>query len=90
MKMIPMSRARMDITKLPEQLSKDPGEGAVVITRRGEPVLAVMTFELYDALIETLEIMGDPELMESLRQGIKDVKEGRTTPWEEVKAELEL
>ncbi|MCD4785977.1 MAG: type II toxin-antitoxin system Phd/YefM family antitoxin [Candidatus Eremiobacteraeota bacterium] len=90
MKMIPMSRARMDITKLPELLSKDPGEGAVVITRRGEPVLAVMTYELYDALIETLEVLGDPELMKALRQGINDMKEGRTTPWEEVKAELEL
>ena len=30
----------------------------------------------------------DPELMENIRQGLQDVREGRTTPWEEVEQEL--
>jgi prevent-host-death family protein len=48
---IPITTARHEITSLPERLEKDPG--AVAITRRGKPVLAVMPWELYEALMET-------------------------------------
>ena len=55
---IPITTARHELTSLPERLERDPG--AVAITRRGKPVLAVMPWELYEALIETLEILGIP------------------------------
>ena len=44
----------------------------------------------HSSIIETLEIMADEELMTSLRQGIKEVAEGKTIPWERVKEELNL
>ena len=85
---IPITTARHELTSLPERLEKDPG--AVAITRRGKPVLAVMPWELYEALIETLEILGDPELMDALRQSIKEVEAGKGIPWEDAKRELGL
>ena len=85
---IPITTARHEITSLPERLEKEPG--AVAITRRGKPVLAVMPWELYEALMETLEILGDPELINALRQGIKEVEAGKGIPWEDAKRELGL
>jgi len=60
----------------------------VAVTRRGKPVLAIMTWEDYEAILETLDVLSDEEAMEQLRHSIREVKEGRTVPWEEVRAHL--
>lgn len=88
MKDISISEARNQITSLPETLLEEPG--AVAITRRGKPVLAVMPWELYESIVETLEIMGDEVQMEALRSGIKDLRDGNTLSTDEVKKELGL
>lgn len=87
-KEIPITEARHELTALPELLEKDPG--AVPVTRRGKRVLAIMPWDLYESIIETLEIMGDETLMKTLRQGIKEAKQGKGIPWEEVKRKLDL
>jgi antitoxin YefM len=86
LKEIPITEARHALTSLPERLGEDMG--AVAVTRRGKPVLAVMRWELYEALTETLEIMGDEELMTALRRGIKEAEEGKGIPWEQARREL--
>ena len=83
---MPIIEARKNLTKMPEKLKKKPG--VIEITRRGEPVLAVLPWELYESIMETLEVMADEEMMKALRQGIKEMKEGKTVPWEKVKEEL--
>jgi len=90
MRNIPVSQARSILSRLPEELGGNTGESAVNITRRGKPILTVMSYELYESIMETLDIMSDSELMESLKQGIKDIKEGNIIPWEHAKKELEL
>lgn len=41
-------------------------------------------FESLDSLVETLEIISDKKLMESIRRSKKDVEEGRVKDFEEV------
>ncbi len=41
-----------------------------------------------ESLLETLEILSDPEMMKGIARGIKDFKEGRTKPLREIKKEL--
>ena len=53
-----------------------------------EPVLAVMAWDFFESLVETLEIMGDADMMDALRRGIGDVQAGNLVPIEQVKAEL--
>jgi len=60
------------------------------VTRRGKPVLAVMPWELYDAIAETLEVMGDNELRAQLRQSIEEMEKGEAIPWDKAKLELGL
>ncbi len=88
LKDIPITEARHELTSLPERFAKEPG--AVAVTRRGKPVLAIMPWELYESLVETLEIMGDKDLMASLRKSIKEAEAGKMIPWDQVKKDLGL
>ena len=87
-KYIPITKARKEFTSLSKRLARKPE--AIAVTKRGKPVLAILPWDLYDAIIETLEIMGDEELMSTLRQSIKEAEEGKLIPWENVKEELGL
>ena len=83
---IPIVQARAMLSQLPERLSAE--HRAAALTRHGKPVLAVMPWELFETIMETMEVMGDADLMAALRQGIEDVREGNLVPLEQVKAEL--
>jgi prevent-host-death family protein len=75
--------ARRELTKLPEQLEAEPA--TIAVTRRGKPVLAIMTWEDYQSIQETLEILSDTEAVEQLRESIREVREGKTISWDEAK-----
>ena len=47
-----------------------------------------MTWEDYQAILETLEVLGDDEAMDQLRRSIREVKEGKAIPWKEAKARI--
>ena len=88
MRNLSITEAKNELTSLPERLSES--HETVTVMRRGKPVLAILSWDEYEALVETLEILGDPELMESLRQGIKEAEQGKGIPWESVKKKLRL
>ena len=75
---ISITEAREMLTRLPQRLAG--GNQAIALTRRGKPVMALMSWDLYQSIVETLDIMGDPDLMSSLRQSIKEAGEGNVIP----------
>ena len=85
-----MAEARKQLPKLADALEKHPEIGAVKITRHGKPVLAVLSWDLYESVVETMEIMSDPEMMAAFRQGVKELEEGKGIPLEQFKRELGL
>ena len=74
------------LTQLPELLAED--NRAVALTRRGKPVLALMPWDLFQSIIDTLEIMGDAEIMADVRRGIRDLQEGNLVAFDEVRTEF--
>jgi len=84
--------AREQLTRLPEQfdeeLKTNQHLSAIKVTRHNKPVLAILPWELYESIVETLEVLGDAELMNELRQSIQEVKEGKGESWEAVKRDL--
>lgn len=36
--------------------------------------------KLMEELLETVEILSDPDIMEDIRKGLEDIKAGRVTP----------
>ncbi len=81
-----MSEARNELTAMPEKLEKR--QSAVAITRRGKPVLAVMPWDLYESIMETLEILSDEEMTAALHKGIKEIAAGKGVAWEKAMREL--
>lgn len=87
MQKIPITEARNRFMKLPDQAAKHE---ILAVTRRNKEVMAVMSWELYEGLLETLEVLSDPKLMVQLKKGIEDVKAGRTHPLSEAYKRLGL
>ncbi|MDY6839500.1 MAG: type II toxin-antitoxin system Phd/YefM family antitoxin [Thermodesulfobacteriota bacterium] len=87
MERIPITEARNRFMKLPDEAAKDK---VLAVTRRNKEVMAVMSWELYEGLLETLEILSDPELMQNLKKGIEDVRAGRVHSLSEAQKRLAL
>lgn len=63
------------------------GEG-VVITRSGRPAGVLVSVEEYEGLLETMEILADPELAAAVRAGIDDAESGRVIRHEDLWRDL--
>ena len=70
-----ITTARMNFTKMGEIFEKQ--QDVVQITRYGQPYMAVMSWEEYESLLETREILGDPETINHLIKALKQLMDGR-------------
>jgi prevent-host-death family protein len=89
LKQLSMTDARREFLRLPERLARTP-ERAISVTSRGEPVLAVMPWDLYESIIETLDILADRDLASTLRDSLEDLRAGRLIDHDEVGHRLGL
>lgn len=87
MTQLTISEARKGLLDLPEKLARTP-ERAITITRRGRPVLAILPWEFYESIVETLDVLSEPELVAALRESLEDIERGRLLNHEEVGARL--
>ena len=81
--------ASPSLTEIAEALGENP-ESVVYAEIDGEPPLAVMAWDYYEALVDTLEILSDPEAREALRLASVRIATGERRPVEDVAAELGL
>ena len=84
-----ISQARRGLTRLPRRFAKAKEPHAVTVTQRGKPVMAILSWDQYEGLIETMEILADAKLMARLRESMKQAKAGKVIPWEKIDAESE-
>ena len=89
-----IAEAREQLTRLADEFAEEQGQHAriepVTVTRYGKPVLTILPHEFYEALIETLEILSDPEQMAALREGMEQAERGETVTLDAVRKELGL
>lgn len=81
-----ITEARERLTRLPDELAAS--HETVTITRHHQPVLAVLPWDLYEAILETLEVMSEPDTMAALRQSVADIAAGRTISVKDLRTEL--
>lgn len=86
LKTIPLSEAKARLSEIVRDVSEL--HEVITISKGGVPATVMMSVEEYESLIETLEILSDPVLMEAIRIGLDQEKEGRTVSLEEVLREL--
>ncbi len=80
-----ITEARARLNELKNEISPDE---TISITSRGRQVFALMPWELYESMAETIEILSDPDMMESMKRGVADVRAGRVSDWDALKREL--
>lgn len=69
---ISISDARANLPTLIDRISKNLDR--FLITVRGEPKAAVLSFEELESLEETAEVLAIPKARESIRRGLKQAK----------------
>lgn len=85
---LPITKAREDLASLVHNANKKLDE--YVITVNGVPAAVLMSAAEFESWKETTEILADPGLMEAIREGEKDIKNGDFVTLEELKKELGL
>ena len=81
-----ISKAREELTTLVNNAKNKLDE--YVISVNGMRAAVIISADQYDSMKETDEILADKELMKDIRQGEKELKEGKFYDWEDVKKEL--
>ena len=82
----------MDISEMLarlHQLHKRLATDRVVwVTRHKRRAFAVVDPEYLESVLETLEILADPEAAEMLERSLRDIREGRLHSHEDLEAEF--
>lgn len=87
-KTLPITKAREELTTLVDNASKKMDE--YIITVNGIPAAVIISASEYESWKETNEILADKSLMEAIKKGEKEIKEGKMEDWEEVKKKLKI
>lgn len=70
---IPVTKAKTSLLDMIRMI--DDSENTVAITKNGIPKAVLMSMDQYEAMRETMTILGDPDMMAQIRHSQKDIKE---------------
>jgi len=84
---VPLSHAKTHLARLLAEV-QELGE-QVLITRSGRPAGVLLSVQEYEGLIETLEVLADPELAEAVRRGLDEAARGDLVDEAEVWRDLD-
>ena len=79
---MPLAEAQEVLAQLPERLAR--GNQPLALTQSGDPVLAVLPWDLFESLVETLEIIGDPSLLEAIQDDMRAADDQSLVPLEQL------
>lgn len=79
-----ITEARKHLLELPEELEED----SVIITKHGKPVMAAMSYQQFESLLETVEILSDSTFSGKLRESIEQADKGEALPLDDVETRL--
>ena len=81
-KILPVTRVKRELLEILKSMEEE--YSTITMTRNGEPVGVMMTPDRYEALLETIEILGDNKILQTLRTSQKDFNSGRVYTHDEV------
>ncbi len=79
---LPVTKVKRELLEILKAMEED--YATVTVTRNGEPVGIMMTPDRYEALLETIEILGNNKILKALRASHKDFKSGKVYTHAEV------
>ena len=75
---VPLAEVKNRLSEVVDRLERE--HGRVIITKHGRPAAVLLSLEDLESLEETLAVMGNPTLVEELREAEDGVATGQTTP----------
>ena len=81
-KILPVTRVKRELLNILKSMEEE--YSTITMTRNGEPVCVMMTPNRYEALLETIEILGNNNILHTLEASQKDFKSGRVYTHDEV------
>ena len=67
---LPVTKVKRNLLDILKRMEEE--EATIAITRNGEPVSVMMPYSRYEALLETIDILSDKQILESLEKSKKD------------------
>ncbi|WP_308170621.1 type II toxin-antitoxin system Phd/YefM family antitoxin [[Mycobacterium] fortunisiensis] len=83
---LPLAEVRANLSKLVDEAVRT--HLRIEVTRQGRRAAVILSADDYDSIIETLDILSDPDLMEDIRQGQADVARGDFHTLDDVTKEM--
>ncbi|MBU0646686.1 type II toxin-antitoxin system Phd/YefM family antitoxin [Patescibacteria group bacterium] len=72
---IPITKAKTRLLDIIRMINDR--EDTIAITKNGIPKAVIMSMDQYEAMRETMAILGDVEMMKQIRRSRNEVKENR-------------
>ena len=89
MKTMTLTEARNQLLKVADEMERRP-DHVVSVLKRGKKVMTLVPAAVYDAIVETLEIVADEGTLAKLRRAIREIEAGKGKPWDAAREELGL
>jgi prevent-host-death family protein len=80
---LPITKAREDLTTLVERANKLSEE--YIITVNGSPAAVILSASEFDSWKETLAVLSDEKLLKAIKEGEKDLNEGKYITFDDLK-----
>ena len=74
-KIMPITTVKKHLLDILKTMSEE--HSTITVTKNGKPVSIMMTLDRYDALMETIEILADSEILGLLASSADDFKNNR-------------
>ena len=79
---LPVTKVKREFLEILKAMEVD--YATVTVTRNGKPVGILMTPDRYEALLETIDILGDNNILQALKASHDDFRSGRVHTHDEV------
>lgn len=83
---VPLADARANLSRLVDEAVRT--HQRVEVTRSGRRSVVILSADDYDSLMETLDILSDPDLVREIRDGEAEAERGEVYSLEEVTEEM--
>ena len=84
-KIIPITKAKKEFLDIVKEMTEE--DSTIAVTKNGVPVSVMMTPERYEGLLESIEILADPQITKSLSKSERDFRSGRVYSHKDVWAD---
>ena len=75
LQIMPVTKVKRGLLDILKTMQEE--DATITLTRNGEPVGVMMTPNRYEALLETIEILADKDVLAALGASAKDFQDGR-------------